>query len=328
MSTLVSIIVPVYNVQKYIRRCLDSIINQTYKTLEIILIDDGSTDDSGKICDEYAKKDNRIIVKHNTNRGVSYARNYGIKLANGQYLSFIDPDDYVDLDYIENLLRPMLEDDYDLVVCNIKHVYTNKIINNALQVNMLTNNYYNDFYLLDILRATPVNKLFRSNIIKLFDLKFFENLSYSEDRIFNYNYGNHVKKYKYVNKAMYYYCHRDEISLSKLKTLKSFESAIIALEQEKIFLYKNNVKNKKIILTDSAISYLGDFAKLEDEKKLQYMAFYRRAQKIRSILNGSCFHKVLKRKLVAICLEYNIIVPLYFYYCIIKEELKEIIIIK
>lgn len=318
MSTLVSIIVPVYNVQKYIRRCLDSIINQTYKTLEIILIDDGSTDDSGKICDEYAKKDNRIIVKHNTNRGVSYARNYGIKLANGQYLSFIDPDDYVDLDYIENLLRPMLEDDYDLVVCNIKHVYTNKIINNALQVNMLTNNYYNDFYLLDILRATPVNKLFRSNIIKLFDLKFFENSSYSEDRIFNYHYGNHVKKYKYLNKAMYYYCHREEMSLSKRKTLKSFKSALIALEEEKIFLFKNNVKKKTIILTNSAISYLGTFAKLENDKGWKYGAFYARVQKIRYIVGNCFYHNKLKRKLVAICLRYNIILPLYVYYCILK----------
>lgn len=318
MNSLVSIIVPVYNVEKYIRRCLNSIINQTYKNLEIILIDDGSTDNSGDICDQYAKDDRRIIVQHNTNRGVSFTRNCGINLSHGEYLLFIDSDDYIDLDYIENLLIPMQEDNYDLIICNIKHVYTNKIINNDLQVEMLTNNYYNDFYLLDILRATPVNKLFKSNIIKLFDLKFFENLSYSEDRIFNYNYGNHVKKYKYVNKAMYYYCHRDEMSLSKLKTLKSFESAMIALKQEKIFLYKNNAKNKKIILTDSAISYLGDFAKLEDEKKWQYRAFYGRAQKIRSILNGCYFHKVLKRKLVAICLEYNIIIPLYFYYCVIK----------
>lgn len=318
MNSLVSIIVPVYNVEKYIRRCLNSIINQTYKNLEIILIDDGSTDDSGKICDEYAKEDNRIIVKHNTNRGVSYARNYGIKLANGQYLSFIDPDDYVDLDYIENLLRPMREDDYDLVVCNIKHMYINKVVNNNFKVNTLTNNYYKDFYLLDILRATPVNKLFKSNIIKLFDLKFFENISYSEDRIFNYHYGNHVKKYKYVNKAMYNYCHREETSLSKLKTLKSFKSALIALEEEKSFLLKNDIQNKTFILTNSAISYLGSFAKLENEEKGQYKAFYNRVQKIRYVVGNCFYHNKLKRKLVTICLRYNIILPLYVYYCILK----------
>lgn len=318
MNSLVSIIVPVYNVEKYIKRCLDSIINQTYKNLEIILIDDGSTDNSGKICDEYAKLDKRIIVKHNTNRGVSFTRNYGINLSKGAYLSFIDPDDYVDLDYIEFLMIPMHEDNYDLVICNIKHVYTNKIINNDLQVDILTNNYYNDFYLLDILRATPFNKLFKSNIIKLFHLKFIENVSYSEDRIFNYNYGNHVRKYKYVNEAMYYYYHREETSLSKLKTLKAFKSALIALEEEKIFLLKNNVKNKTFILTNSAISYLGSFAKLENEGKWQYNAFGNRVQKIRAIAGNCFYHNKLKRKLVAFCLKYDIIFPLYFYYCILK----------
>ena len=193
MNPLVSIIVPVYNVEKYINRCLDSIINQTYKNLELILIDDGSTDNSGKICDEYSKVDRRIIVKHNTNKGVSYTRNCGINLASGEYLLFIDSDDYVDLNYVENLLKPIILEDYDLVVCNINHIFYNDIKNNIVNTKLLSQNYYDDLYILNILRITPVNKLFKTKIITAFNIKFIENLSYSEDCIFNYEYAKHVK---------------------------------------------------------------------------------------------------------------------------------------
>ena len=103
-NILVSIIVPVYNVQKYLSKCLDSILRQTHKNLEIILIDDGSTDDSAKIIDFYAKQDSRIIVRHNSNQGVSSARNCGIDIATGEYICFSDADDYLMEDYVEYLL--------------------------------------------------------------------------------------------------------------------------------------------------------------------------------------------------------------------------------
>ncbi|OUQ56652.1 hypothetical protein B5E58_10530, partial [Tyzzerella sp. An114] len=93
----ISVIVPIYNVEKYLNRCVDSIINQTYKNLEIILVDDGSPDNCGKICDEYAKKDNRIKVVHKENGGVSSARNVGLNIATGDYIGFVDGDDWIDL---------------------------------------------------------------------------------------------------------------------------------------------------------------------------------------------------------------------------------------
>ena len=95
----ISVIIPVYNVEKYLKRCLDSVINQTYKNLEIILVDDGSTDNSGKICDEYAKNDKRIIVIHKENGGVSVARNIGLDICTGDYVNFIDSDDWIDLKF-------------------------------------------------------------------------------------------------------------------------------------------------------------------------------------------------------------------------------------
>lgn len=100
---LISVILPVYNVEKYLKRCLGSILSQTYKNLEILLIDDGSTDQSGQICDEFAKLDSRVRVWHKENGGVSTARNLGIEQAKGEYITFVDPDDYVDLDYVQYL---------------------------------------------------------------------------------------------------------------------------------------------------------------------------------------------------------------------------------
>lgn len=104
MNTLVSIIVPVYNVEKYLERCIQSILEQNYKNLEIILVDDGSTDNSGEICDKYAKEDSRIVVYHKQNGGLSSARNYGIERAHGAFISFIDSDDFVNKRYVEILM--------------------------------------------------------------------------------------------------------------------------------------------------------------------------------------------------------------------------------
>lgn len=114
---LVSIVIPVYNVEQYLKRCLDSIINQTYQTLEIILINDGSTDNSGSICDAYQKKDSRIVVIHKENGGLSDARNRGIDIATGEYITFVDSDDFVSLDYVEVLVQLLEKCNADTAVC-------------------------------------------------------------------------------------------------------------------------------------------------------------------------------------------------------------------
>lgn len=105
MNDLISLIVPIYNVEKYLDKCIDTIINQTYSNIEIILVDDGSTDASGEICDKWKKKDNRITVIHKLNGGLSSARNAGIDIATGKYIGFIDSDDYIDLEMIETMRK-------------------------------------------------------------------------------------------------------------------------------------------------------------------------------------------------------------------------------
>ena len=120
---LISVIVPVYGVEKYIEKCLKSIVAQTYRNLEIIMVDDGTKDNSAKICEQYAKEDSRIKVYHKTNGGLSDARNYGIEHSNGEYITFIDSDDYIDIDYIEFLYQ-LVEKGYKMSICSLHVVYT------------------------------------------------------------------------------------------------------------------------------------------------------------------------------------------------------------
>ena len=125
MNSLISVIVPIYNVEKYLDRCVESIINQTYKNLEIILVDDGSPDNCTQMCDDYAKKDSRIRVVHKENGGLSDARNAGMEVATGEYVSFIDSDDYISLDFYETLFQTMIDNDSDIVECSVVKFYEN-----------------------------------------------------------------------------------------------------------------------------------------------------------------------------------------------------------
>ena len=119
----VSVVIPVYNVEKYLPECLDSVIDQTYKNLQIIIVDDGSTDSSGKICDEYAEKDNRIIVVHQKNAGAGAAKNTALKIADGKYLAFVDSDDFLELDAFEHMVSILAKNSADIVQCCYRDVF-------------------------------------------------------------------------------------------------------------------------------------------------------------------------------------------------------------
>ena len=128
MSKLISVIIPVYNMEKYLKRCLDSVLKQTYSNLEIIVVDDGSIDNSGKICDEYSKKDNRIKVIHKENGGISDVRNVGIENATGDYIGFVDSDDYIAEDMFETLYNLSEENSADISIVSFYEMYNGKLI--------------------------------------------------------------------------------------------------------------------------------------------------------------------------------------------------------
>lgn len=135
---LISVIIPVYNVEKYLSRCIDSVMEQTYKYLQVILIDDGSTDCSGQICENYAAKDVRIHVIHQKNQGVSAARNKGLDTAKGEYVTFVDSDDFISKDMIERLYDGLIKLEVSYIGCGYNHIDENGNILGSYAVNSIT----------------------------------------------------------------------------------------------------------------------------------------------------------------------------------------------
>lgn len=167
-SERVSVIVPVYNVEKYLDRCIDSIISQSYKNLEIILVDDGSTDASGKICDNYVKKDKRIVVIHKRNGGLSDARNTGIKRATGAYLSFIDSDDSFEINSIEYLLDFLKRTNADVAIGKINVIKGNKYKKHIVRARetILNSRQAIKLYLIDTISTSSCAKLYKRKIFE------------------------------------------------------------------------------------------------------------------------------------------------------------------
>lgn len=185
---LISVIVPVYNVEKYLHKCVDSILAQTLKDFELILVDDGSPDNCGAICNEYAKKDERVSVIHKPNGGVSSARNAGIEAAQGEWLCFVDGDDWVDKDYLS--LFNIDGSHYDLYLQGYKEVSPD---GNMICVHRFTSGImcYGDILIESELKNiinSPCFKLFKQHIVCENRILFDENISYGEDHIFSYEY--------------------------------------------------------------------------------------------------------------------------------------------
>ncbi|OTP26705.1 glycosyltransferase family 2 protein [Enterococcus mundtii] len=203
----ISIIVPVYNVEKYLRNCVDSILNQTFKNFELILVDDGSLDDSGKICDEYVKKDKRVRVLHKENGGLSSARNAGIEYAHGRYLGFIDSDDYIEPDMYELLYNNMVHEDADLSICGIYDVYEGK---EPIKKTRIKEIVPSDEALLLILQGNIISV---HAVNKLYKKELFNNLrypvgKYHEDSFIIVDLLDNCKKVAIDSTQKYYYVHR------------------------------------------------------------------------------------------------------------------------
>lgn len=209
MNSLISVIVPIYNVEKYLQKCVDSIINQTYKNLEIILVDDGSPDNCPKMCDDYAKKDSRIKVVHKENGGLSDARNVGMEVATGEYISFIDSDDYISLDFYETLLQTMIDNDSDIVECSVVKFYENEKFDEYSDDQMIKN--FNTVDGLEELinensfHQYVWNKLYKSNIA--LDIPYAVG-KLNEDEFWTYQVFGKAKKVTRIYKTMYYYFQR------------------------------------------------------------------------------------------------------------------------
>lgn len=206
---LISVIVPVYNTAEYLERCVNSIINQTYKNLEIILIDDGSTDRSGKICDKFKEEDTRVSVVHQKNSGPSVARNYGLSIAKGEYIGFVDSDDYIAADMYEQLYGSM-RSGIDIVCCGSINIDRHKRTVNCKVTCKKSFDRENAIFELlksDNISFSAWDKLFKKNVIN--DIRFPEN-RLCEDLPFIYQAVKQSKGIVHIGKVKYFYCYRQE----------------------------------------------------------------------------------------------------------------------
>lgn len=219
---LVTVIIPVYNVEKYLERCLNSVINQTYKKLEIIIVDDGSTDKCSLICDKWAEKDGRIRVIHKKNEGLGMARNEGIKRASGKYMCFVDSDDYIALNAIEKAYVQAEKETADIVLFGVNNVNQNgKLVSCKVAttpLNVYEGKYITSDFLANLISANPEGTdwnlsmsacmcLFSSKVIRSNHCEFVsEREIISEDTFFLLNIYQYVSKVVVIKEALYFYC--------------------------------------------------------------------------------------------------------------------------
>lgn len=269
---MISIIVPVYNVEKYIHQCVDSIINQTYSNIEIILVDDGSPDNCGKICDEYAARDSRIKVIHKANGGLSDARNYGIDAASGEWLMFVDSDDWIEPDMAEKLYYAVEKENTDLACANI-FIYDNETAVdeprkwNYSKYEVITNiRVFKELY-----GTTNSSSKFVSACFKLFKRNVFDNIRfpigrYHEDAAVFHLVFDKCSKIVCVPDCLYHY-RIAEGSLTHREPNIKFFDLFYALKAHFDYYVRHNLYDYTLGLQDSFYAYLlSDYYRYSSDK--------------------------------------------------------------
>lgn len=220
---LVSIIVPAYNEEKQIKKCIDSLLKQTYKNIEIIVVDDGSADDTLKILNEY--NDKRLIIVSKENGGQGSARNVGIKKASGQYLMFVDSDDYVCENIVELLMNDLKQNDSDISICDLYKVYDDKMVYFNNLEKFTENNVIN--FMLS--HPGPVCRLYKKSLFINNNIFFKEN-AINEDLGTIPLLGLYAKKISYIHRALYYYVIHENSSTMQMKYSKKLEDIFIIMD--------------------------------------------------------------------------------------------------
>lgn len=248
-NPLISVIVPIYKVEQYLDKCITSIVNQTYKNLEIILVDDGSPDNCPTICDKWKEQDNRIVVIHKENGGLSDARNAGLDICKGDYIAFVDSDDYIHEKMYETLIKVLLEKNCDIVQCDFLRVTEDQHLNNE-SLQYMIKEYNTKEALYSLINENPLkqvvwNKLYRRYI---FDTLRFEAGKLNEDDFFTYQAFDKCKKVCSINTFLYYYLVRntsimgEEFNIRRLDGLEARMNRYNFLKEKYIDLASNDKK--------------------------------------------------------------------------------------
>ncbi|NHM29280.1 glycosyltransferase family 2 protein [Neobacillus terrae] len=250
MSAKISIIVPIYKVEPYLRQCVGSILAQSYTNFELILVDDGSPDKCGEICDEYAKKDNRIKVIHKKNGGLSSARNAGLDIAAGDFIGFIDGDDFVDTDMYEILYNLLVEYNADVAECSLKIIKSSNL--QPLETDKIKDGTVesgDNLFALKRLLEKPIrnvacNKLYKKELFA--DLRYPDKLY--EDGFLTYKIFYKLKKYVFIELDKYNYVQREDSIMGKQKkySLKNLDG--LEVQEERYQFLKSRIKNQTILI--------------------------------------------------------------------------------
>ena len=327
----VSIIVPAYNAEKSIEQCINSIESQTYENMEIIIINDGSTDNTKKVCENLKNKYKNILVINQKNMGVSKSRNVGIDNATGDYIMFVDSDDFVDENIIESMLKNR---ENDLVISNYKRYYNEKKIINNIQIEekkYSIEEFLEDFWNLYncYLINSPCFRLYKRNIINLNGIRFNPKYELGEDLIFNLEYLNYCKKIYVSSKCMYNYRYSDNSLTTKyrenylmiqFKLIKFIEELFKKNNQmneknkkeinkitcdtiisgvQNLFLESANLSNKEIKTILKQYVNLKEIEKIKNvvykEKRLQFLQKLIIKKRVNTIIIYSRFKELLKK---------------------------------
>ena len=282
---LVSVIVPIYKVEKYLNNCIESIIKQTYKNMQIILIDDGSPDNCGKICDEYKLKDARIEVIHKKNGGLSDARNCGIDMARGKYIVFIDSDDYIDKYYIEKLYMAIKKEGVKLAQCNILRVDDEKNILKKIgyekKVVKSGKNIIKEQYGVHVIENTVVwNKMYAIELFK--DIRFPVGKIH-EDEFTTYKILYNLDKVAIIDDYLYYYRENDDsimkqkFNIRNLDRLDAYKDKMYFFQKRETDIFiKALIRYIEEIKTDymKAKKYMVNFNEFKDKLLNEYRRVY------------------------------------------------------
>lgn len=297
-NPLISVIIPVYNPGKHLYRCLNSIINQTYHNLEILLIDDGSTDGSSKVCDDFCANDSRIKVVHQKNAGVSRARNVGLEMASGDYASFPDSDDYIELDTYEYVLRLMQENHAEAACFEYYITYQDKQIKHIAtdHVYGTCNTEQSVYELLFSNRSFLCTKLLPMDVVK--NIRFFEDIYRDEDTIFCMLALHQVANTVFDKRPLYHYVQSEESAcrgvfrpnqLSALKAIPFMESFLSKNYPAMLPKWRCNYLHLMIMLYSDMYFDDTDYS---DEKKMVYKEYLRLRKDIPSSIISSIRNRI------------------------------------
>lgn len=280
----ISIIIPVYKVEKYIEECLNSILNQTFTDFEVILVDDGSPDNSGAICDKYAEADHRFRVIHKENEGVGAARNTGLDIAQGKYVVFVDSDDFCDTSYLENFTKGS-NNDSDLVIQGMKSFPEGYVPTTQFEAKVYTISNLVDCVLSNKLLTfgAPYCKMFKSSILNNERVRFSTTYSFGEDTYFFFDYLAHVNTIQIVGSVGYNY--RCDLSDSLSVKNHEFED-LTKFATESLALVRSIDKDRKLEL-EYSFNYAGLYARaLANMYRLKYP--YRKRRSCISTVKSDC----------------------------------------